>query len=346
MIRRFLSLAAIVLALLCAACGAKDPMEPELPDVPAEEQSRLPEPVPSEQDPIGEDVSDPEDPGFDFAELSGLEFYYSSGAGAWRTVLHINADGTFHGLYTDSDMGDRDEVAYPNGTQYISRFSGRFPEPERVNDYTWRTQVVELTYEHEFGQVLEDGFRYVYTEACGIHGAENVYFYLPGAPLAELPEAYRGWVGYYDLTQTEETELPFFGLYNETAEYGFSSYSAPDPAELLQAELTTTELLAAETEKTLQTAMTQTDMNLAAEELYRIWDDMLNIAWMYLKEGLDQETMRQLTVEQLAWITEKEMAAAAAGAPYEGGTMQSMTISLEAAELTKQRVYTLAEYLK
>lgn len=335
-------LLAVSVMLLCAACGGEGaPTEP-----PAEEQSQ--QEVPARPEQVPEDVPQPEqetEAGFTFSDVAGLEFYFSSGAGAWRTVLHIHEDGTFDGIHSDSDMGDMGE-GYPNGTLYYSEFSGAFTQPESVNAYTCRMELQELTYAHDSDEEIKDGVRYVYTDAYGISGAEEVLIYLPGAKLADLPESYREWVGYYDLTQTEETELPFYGLYNVTEGNGFSSYPAPDPAELLQAEVSAAELLAAAAEESLQAAMTQTDMNLAAGELYRIWDDTLNTAWMYLKESLDEETMQQLTTEQLDWIAEKEAAAAAAGAMYEGGSMQGMAVNLEAAEWTRQRVYVLAEYLK
>jgi uncharacterized protein YecT (DUF1311 family) len=300
------------------------------------------DPVSPEQETEEENV--PEAPAFDFSVLENLEFTFSSGAGGWRTVLYIHADGTFDGLYTDSEMGDIGE-SYPNGTYYVSEFSGRFENPAKEDDHTWMLEVAELTYAKPFGEEVKDGVRYVYTEANGLAGAKTLELYAPGAPLAELPESYRSWVGYYDLTQIEETELPFWGLYDPVAETGFASYPLPDPAELFRAELATAEQLAAQAEETLQAAMTQTDMNLAAAELYRIWDDTLNIAWMYLKQELDQETMQQLTAEQLAWIAEKEAAVAAAGAAYEGGSMYALAANSEAAEWTEQRVYELAAYL-
>ncbi len=337
--------------LLCAACGAGEPAVPENSEPSVEEQIQTEQTLPEQETSPAPEQTPPEEVApsaepFSFAEVANLEFNFSSGAGAWHTALYIHADGTFEGSYLDSDMGDLDPEAYPNGTRYYNAFTGRFTEPEQVNDYTWRMQVAELTHVYPFGEELADGFRWVYSEAYGIHGSEDVYLYLPGAPLAELPESYRSWVGYYDLTQIEETELPYWGLYDPVAETGFASYPLPDPAELFRAELATAEQLAAQAEETLQAAMTQTDMNLAAAELYRIWDDTLNIAWMYLKQELDQETMQQLTTEQLAWIAEKEATVAAAGAEYEGGSMQGMVMNLEAAELTRQRIYILAEHLK
>jgi len=337
--------------LLCAACGAEASI-PAIPDEePLPEQTLSPEPeraVPVVPEQTEEEAPPPEEAPapFTFGDVAGLEFYFSSGAGGWRTVLYINADGSFCGLYTDSDMGDLDETAYPNGTRYICSFSGAFTEPEQVNDYTWRTQVKELTCADPLGEKLEGGFRYVYTEAYGICGAEDVYLYRPGAPLAELPEAYRGWVGYYDLTQTEETELPFYGLYNEAEQNGFSSYALPSAAGVVQRELEWAESTAAELEAELQNAITQLDMNVISSDLYQVWDTALNTLWQQLKRELDADAMAQLTAEQLTWIRDKEAAAAAAGAAYEGGSMQGMVINLEAAELTKQRVYVLVEYLK
>ena len=46
-----------------------------------------------------------------------LEFVFSSGAGAWRTAIVLNQDGSFNGAYLDSDMGDRGND-YPKGDVY------------------------------------------------------------------------------------------------------------------------------------------------------------------------------------------------------------------------------------
>lgn len=352
MTRRFATFTAtLALVLLCTACGAKAPTPPVENTPPAVEQPSVETPpadsVAPEQEgeTLPEVLSSEED--FSFADVADLEFIFSSGAGAWRTVLYIHEDGAFDGLYTDSDMGDLDPEAYPNGTRYICEFSGRFAAPVREDDYTWMLEVEELTYAEPFGkEELADGFRYVYSKAYGIAGAEGLFLFVPGAPLAELPEAYCGWVGYYDLTQTEETELPFYGLYDSVGENGFSSHALPSSAEVVQQELAWAETTAAQVEAELENAMTQMDMNLLSGDLYRVWDTALNTVWQQLKRELDADVMAQLTDEQLTWITDKEAAAAVAGAAYEGGSMQGMVISLEAAELTKQRVYVLAEYLE
>ena len=40
-----------------------------------------------------------------FQQIAGRDFWFTSGAGGWRTVMTINEDGTFSGKFTDSDMG-------------------------------------------------------------------------------------------------------------------------------------------------------------------------------------------------------------------------------------------------
>ena len=349
MTRRFAWLsAALALVLFCTACGTKEPTPPVETDPPAVEQPYEEQtPAAPGQEQAGEETPAPapETASLTFADLSDLEFTFSSGAGGWRTALEIDADGTFRGLYTDSEMGDVGEN-YPNGTYYISEFSGRFEAPEQVDDHTWRMAVAELNYAHPLGEEIEDGFRYVYTEANGIAGAGEMFAVAPGTPLEVLPEFYLMWAGYYDLTQTTDTVLPFWGLYNAVTESGFVSYAPPTVADLVRQEVEWAALAAAELETQLQNAQTQQEMNIASGDLYKVWDTALNTVWQLLRQALDEQTMQQLTAEQMTWITEKEAAVAAAGADYEGGSMYALAVNAEAAEWTQQRVYELAVYLK
>lgn len=91
---------------------------------------------------------------------------------------------------------------------------------------------------------------------------------------------------------------------------------------------------------------TQQDLNKHAFELYTLWDDELNSIWARMKTILDEEVMAQITQEELRWIDEKENAIKEAGKEAEGGSMQPMLEYLEGAELTRQRVYVLADYLR
>lgn len=286
------------------------------------------------------------DAGFGFEALEGRVFDFSSGAGAWCTELSINSDGTFKGIYSDSDMGDTGDD-YPNGTRYYCSFTGKFGNLEKVDEFTYKMKLVSLLYDDEPDkEEIIDGIRYIYSSAYGLVGGTDFLLYLPGAKLAELPEGYRGWVGYYYLESTTETELPFYGLYNLNEENGFSShvYEQQSLAERVAMEISFAEERGAELEAQIQEASSQGDMNAAGAELFRTWDDALNTVWKLLESELDAETMETLRAEEREWIAVKDAAVEAAGQEFEGGSLQPMAEAMKAAELTKERVYELAEY--
>ena len=158
-------------------------------------------------------------------------FVFSSGVGAWDTQVSIAPDGSFAGTYHDSDMGDTGEN-YPNGTEYICEFSGQFSQPTQVDDHTWSVQLESLSYDGvPETEEIRDGIRYVCSTPYGVEGGQEFLIYLPGAPVADLPEGFCNWVGtqLVDANNDRATELPFFGLYNVTTQEGFSAY--PDDGE-------------------------------------------------------------------------------------------------------------------
>lgn len=287
---------------------------------------------------------------FNFVDLSGWEFLFGSGVGAWGTTLRVEADGSFTGQYHDSDMGSNGDT-YPNGTVYLCDFTGSFTEPERVNDYTYLVRIDNITLAEEpEREEITEGTRYIYSEPYGMEDAEEIWIYLPGAPIAELPEGYRSWVGYYNLDNAPDTGLPFYGLYNVNPQNGFSSSESSEvhaEGASIDDELAEIEAKEADLENKLQKeAVTQLDMNMISNDIFYLWDEELNSIWVRLKEKLDGDTMEALLTEQLAWIEEKKAAVQAAGAEYEGGSIQPLIMNNKAAELTKERVYELAEYLR
>lgn len=273
-----------------------------------------------------------------FKALKNREFYFASGAGGWRTVMTIYADGSFTGEYSDSDMGAN--------RYYLSDFFGKFSEPVKVNDYTYSMQILELNYEKEVGEEeVIDGIQYIYSDACGIADTEEILVYLPGASLSKLPEEYINWVKSEIMMYGEDvTELPFYGLYNEIEKCGFSSY---DIVGQLYEYIKSMESLALSVEETLQSdALTQMEMNETSGQLYEIWDNVLNYEWKVLKQILDEETMKELLVKQREWISYKEQEVLAVYKEYEGGSIAPLIANDKAAELTKARVYELLEYFE
>lgn len=282
--------------------------------------------------------------GFSFADLSNLEFWFGSGAGAWYTLLYVNEDGTFHGEYHDSDMGDTGE-GYPNGTYYVSDFRGKFTEPEKVDDDTYMVKIENMVLEQDPGkEEIKDEMKYVYSEPYGLDNANEFLIYLPGIAVSDLPEGFKSWMTSYG--DEIGSTLPFYGLYNVNAEEGFSGQEM-EPSVSIDEELAGVAQEAADLENKLyKEAMTQLEMNTLASELYQLWDTELNTIWSQLKEKLDSSAMDTLTTEEREWIAKKEDAIKKAGAEYEGGTMQPMQQCLKGAELTKDRVYELADYLR
>lgn len=94
----------------------------------------------------------------------------------------------------------------------------------------------------------------------------------------------------------------------------------------------------------MQEAQSQMELNMSVGEWDMVWYDALDAVWELLEANLNEEDMEALRQAQREWITYKEAEMKAAGAEYEGGSMQPMVESLKGAELTKARVYELAEY--
>ena len=293
-----------------------------------------------------------------FSELSKYHFTFSSGAGAWSTELTVGADGSFLGDYHDSDAGSTGE-GYPYGTVYMCQFSGRFTTPEKINDYTYKTTIESISCEQESGtEEIVDDMKFVYSEPYGLDNAKDIYIYVKGAPVSELPEAYCSWV---NMAIDGSATLPFYGIYNENNETGFSGWEDSGQTDTATATgvkeedmdsvsvdgLDETEQKAAAIEERLNSEnLTQVELNELSEELYTLWDTELNVVWKQLKNTLDSDTMSELTTQEKEWIQEKEQKVQAAGAEYEGGSIQPLVMNTEGADLTKARVYELVEYLK
>lgn len=200
-------------ALRCAPEPASVPEPEEAPAAP--EAYALPTPAagvrkdgaePAQEEPAGEPVSL-------FATLPEC-FLFSSGAGVWRTELHLNTDGSFEGEYTDSNMGSG-ELLYCN-------FSGQFSEPEQVSEFVWSVTVEALELEDTPGEttyVKADNLNRIASTPYGLENAKEVLIYLPGAAAEDLPEMFRSWTH-----APSEGALDFYGLYNVEEALGFSGY--------------------------------------------------------------------------------------------------------------------------
>ena len=327
----------LAIGLLAAGCGKN---EEEIQIAPEVESSESVDDAVEENTPQVEADTEEAGQNLKFEDLEDYRFYFLSGAGGWRTTLNVDADGKFDGVYSDSEMGSTGE-GYPNGTYYYCEFVGTFSNLTQVNDYTYSVEIEELSTIKEPGtNEIIDEVLYEYSTPYGIDGTEELLIFLPGAPISELPEEYMNWVR-NALDDPNAKTLPFYGLYNEKEQNGFYSYNVSahveeDVALLEEWANSLKDLLENE-------ELTQAEMNEAAAELYATWDSALNLLWNELKKDMPDDEFAKLLDEQREWIKVKEDAVAKAGAEYEGGSMYSLVVNMEAADITEQRVYELYE---
>lgn len=198
-------------------------------DDPPQEETGAPEAGdPAEPETAAEPEAPPEGDAF-LESLSGT-YMFCSGAGGWSTDLTLLPDGSFTGVYHDSDMGTGDPEKYPGGIVYICRFSGCFTRPEKLDETTWSLAIESLELEHPADGTEEfaDGVCYIYSEPYGLEGTETMTVYLPDTPVEGLSEDVL-WVarGPYDWQATDEGTLGLTILYNEAQGNGFARYPLP-----------------------------------------------------------------------------------------------------------------------
>ena len=141
--------------------------------------------------------------------------YFCSGVGAWSTSITLERDGTFTGMYLDTDIGSCGE-GYPNGTRYICTFSGRFESIEPVDPYCFVMTLAELASDYEEGKEwIEDGVRMVSSVPYGMEEGTEFHLYRPETPIAGLSEQLLEW------RQIGGDPLGLFCLYNVTMGYAF-----------------------------------------------------------------------------------------------------------------------------
>lgn len=117
------------------------------------------------------------------------------------------------------------------------------------------------------------------------------------------------------------------------------------PAVVARLEETKAQAAALEDKLMNDPSLTQADMNVLAGQQYTLWDNLLNALWAELTHTLPQERMEQLLQEQRAWIRWKENSIAWVADFYSGGSLSILVASHRAAQLTRDRVYELAELL-
>ena len=101
------------------------------------------------------------------------------------------------------------------------------------------------------------------------------------------------------------------------------------------------ELIQEYSDNHLDTAMTQSDINIESGVVFEKWDALLNEVYRYLKTEMPESEFKQLESDELAWIAKKEKAIDEASAQWEGGTGEPMARNMTAIEYTRDRCHYL-----
>lgn len=170
---------------------------------------------------------------------SVLEMMFCSGAGGWQTMLNLYPDGSFTGVYRDSEMGSYSD-SYPNGIEYICRFHGSFTDIVQLSDASWSLTLNSLYMDtgHEIGEEwISDGTLYIASGPYGFSDAddnmprENARFILyspeaqghaSGTELYGATEFQNWQPDRHEYLDAGDT-LGCYGLHNLAYGYGFFS---------------------------------------------------------------------------------------------------------------------------
>ena len=211
---KYLSCLLALCLVLLTGCGVKQPEAPaKQPEAPVEQAET---PVEQPEAPVEEPEA------ATLPDALPLDLMFASGAGGWSTDLTLERDGSFTGVYHDSEMGDQGE-GYPNGSCYISTFSGRFGDIRKVDDHTWAMTLEELEVQETPGKEwIEDGIRYIASETYGLEAGTEFLLYSPETPTEGLNEEFLTWWPSWNVEDTGT--LNCWGLLNQEMGYGFFTY--------------------------------------------------------------------------------------------------------------------------
>ena len=184
-------------------------------------------------------------------------YAFASGGGAWVAYLDINKDWSFSGGFHDLDMGGGGP-GYEHGTELICQYSGRFGEPEQIDEFSYRIPLISLDTEHEEGyEFIEDSVLHIAVGPVGMENTDEFILYLPGTPLSYLSEYVRSWIRVDPYSGALSGDMYLF--YNPGEGITFISRASED-TEWLSLPVDPDEAIAqieAETDNALDTGLTE-----------------------------------------------------------------------------------------
>lgn len=281
-----------------------------------------------------------------FETLSKYSYEFCSGAGGWSTNFYIEKDGFFHGNYHDSDMGDTGED-YPGGIVYYCDFSGHFTNLTKVDDFTYEMNLEDISYKNKVGdEEIEDGIKYIYSDAYGLTGTNKFRVYIPGKPISEIKEDVYFWVKFVNEEESEDADtLSIICIENVEQEEGIYSYERLSASESALDYYNSAKNSYEELITDCQNANTTMEMLDNASDRFKLADDLLNNLWILIKYNTDEAEFEKILNEQREWLKQRDQKADEAADSWEGGSFAPVDFADTKAEMTMERCKELADIL-
>lgn len=181
---------------------------------------------------------------------------------------------------------------------------------------------------------------------------ENPWFYTTTSTMEDYSNPISEEEGRNVISKYVYMDIPYIPLKETNLEEGGgtedaeTTYSEPQTEQISPAQQVSSQIEETEQQASAIEAEIGENVNMSDEEykqklnqLYEIWDKVLNDEWAVLKNMLSSEEMDVLTQEEIEWINNKE-------STVNSIRNESETDSLiKATELTRERVYVLLDKL-
>ena len=290
-----------------------------------------------------EETAEEEDLAVSFDMLSEYSFSFSSGAGGWSDDFNIEKDGYFHGAYHDSDMGDLDEELYPNGTVYFCNYEGHFADIEKIDEYTYKMKMTDITILNDDEEYIEDGTRWIPLTPYALDGADEIDIYLPGKPVSEMSEDVQMWL--FIPYQEQQETLEDLALVNVNNEYGITSSERLSASEDAQMTYDSTKESFEYYNGLIEETSNTGDLISYTDIQKQMTDSTLNYIWDLIKYNTDDDTYNKILEEQRQWLKDRDTQLAGY-TKEEYGTSYEYLVNSDYASMTLDRCEALLEYLK
>ncbi|WP_051195218.1 lysozyme inhibitor LprI family protein [Pseudobutyrivibrio ruminis] len=276
-----------------------------------------------------------------FEDLAQYGYSFYSGAGGWEDDFDIEKDGSFHGSYHDSDMGDTGD-GYPDGTFYYCEYEGHFEDIQKVDEFTYKMHMKDINIINNDGEYIADGVKYIPVTPYALNNADEIEIYMPGKPVSEIDEEVQRWI--FIETQDQQDTLDNLALVNVNENQGITSYTRMTPKEDAESTYNTYKESYDYYADQLSEAATTADMVEATSNQIRVSDECLNDIWRIIKYNTDEATFNKALEEQRQWLKDRDASADRATAEHLGGSQATVDYNDIYATMTMERCKELLKY--